>query len=411
MDAPAKRPRFTIIELLVVVFVIGMLAALLVPAIQSAREESRRRQCIDNLRAIGLAVHKYLDANKCFPQNGFEVGGDPNTYGSATGWSFLVKILPMMEQAKLYENVPVSSSDVGEVLNREMALGAGIPCPALTLNDSPPDFLFCPSNTHSHFANPGNTQLGTKFGLTNYKGIGATVIGALNAGLRPGRSAVNDSPSDVANGLYGTDWSRFPDGVMFVGPPNQALRREDIIDGLSHTFLCAETIDNTPATVESGGSRWMFASDCTMVGLPTLDANGAAIPDAKGRVYFEGPGSEGYYFPKGHLAPQADGASIPMFGDDNPNPNYRVFRTYLSFKLDGVDVGLYPSYGCGNNWTLNPNRPVYGPSSMHPKFVNHLLCDGAVLSVPRDLYVAAYMFLTTRAGVDPVPFAAGYPGL
>lgn len=224
---------------------------------------------------------------------------------------------------------------------------------------------------------------------------------------------MNDSPSDAANGLYGDDWSRFPDGAMFVGPPNQALRREDIVDGLSHTFLCAETIDNTPATINSGGSRWIFASDVCMVGLPTLDANGAAIPDAKGRVHFAGPASEGFYFPNGLLAHResfSPGSPQPAYGDENPNANYRAYRTYLSFKFDGTDAGTYPSYGYGDKWALNPNRPVFGPSSMHPTVVNHLLCDGGVLSVPRDFDVSAYMFLTTRAGGDPVPFAAGYPG-
>ncbi len=314
MIARAKW-RVTIIELLVVIVVIGMFICLIVPAIQAARESARRGKCIDNMKQIGLTVHNFLDAKKCFPQNGFEVGGGPDTYGSAVGWSFFLRIaMQMMERPPLYEDFPIDSGDVEGLLNREMASDADAPRPALTLNDSPPAELFCPSNSHDHFANPDNTQLGTKFGLTNYKGIGASVIGALNAGLRPGRSAVNDSPSDAANGLYGDDWSRFPDGAMFVGPPNQALRREDIVDGLSHTFLCAETIDNTPATINSGGSRWIFASDVCMVGLPTLDANGAAIPDAKGRVHFAGPASEGFYFPNG------SSRTGSRFRRDHPNP-------------------------------------------------------------------------------------------
>jgi hypothetical protein len=199
---------------------------------------------------------------------------------------------------------------------------------------------------------------------------------------------------------------------MFVGAPNQVVRREDVPDGLSHTLLCAETIDNTPATIASGGSRLIFASDVCMVGLPTLDANGAAIPDNKGHVYFDGidrsVGGGGYYYtPAGLLGPPSEYSSaMPLYGDENPNANYRAYRTYLSFKFDGVDAGLYPSYGYGNNWAVNPNRPIYGPSSMHPTVVNHLLCDGSVASVVKDIDVACYFFSITRNNGDPMPLKA-----
>jgi prepilin-type N-terminal cleavage/methylation domain-containing protein len=102
----AVRRGFTLVELLVVIAIIGILIALLLPAVQAAREAARRSQCTNNLKQLGLGLHNYESANKCFPPSGLDYGcgwgAEPpgklfkNTHG-------LALMLPFVEQAALYQ--------------------------------------------------------------------------------------------------------------------------------------------------------------------------------------------------------------------------------------------------------------------------------------------------------------------
>jgi len=108
-----RQPRsgsrgFTLIELLVVIAIIAILVALLLPAVQQAREAARRTQCKNNLKQIGIALHNYHDTHKVFPPSRLNVGfigwggvpqGGPARYTNASGWTML---LPYIEQANLY---------------------------------------------------------------------------------------------------------------------------------------------------------------------------------------------------------------------------------------------------------------------------------------------------------------------
>ena len=109
------RRGFTLVELLVVIAIIGILIALLLPAVQAAREAARRSQCTNNMKQLGVALHNYHDTHKVFPPGGLDyghagTGPHPSLPGGVEPANKLVKnmnglvlLLPYIEQQSLYD--------------------------------------------------------------------------------------------------------------------------------------------------------------------------------------------------------------------------------------------------------------------------------------------------------------------
>ena len=108
-----RSDGFTLVELLVVIAIIGILVALLLPAIQAARESARRAQCTSNLKNIALAVHSYHDSKKELPATAW-VEPEPNATDVLTNsrlyWNWALWILPYLEETALFDMLSLSSS-------------------------------------------------------------------------------------------------------------------------------------------------------------------------------------------------------------------------------------------------------------------------------------------------------------
>jgi prepilin-type N-terminal cleavage/methylation domain-containing protein len=195
-----NRRAFTLVELLVVIAIIGILVGLLLPAVQAAREATRRMSCQNNMRQIGLALHNHESALRTFPPL-----GDYQGYGSAVYWSLHTKLLPYCEQAHLQNLI-----DFSVPINQQPHV-AKIRIP----------YLICPSEINDRERPDGPTF--THYPL-NYAG---------NAGVWH----IYQPPQDRGTGVF----------LL-----NRSLRIAEMTDGTSNTLGIAEVKAFTPYLRDGG---------------------------------------------------------------------------------------------------------------------------------------------------------------
>ncbi|HEU5117281.1 MAG TPA: DUF1559 domain-containing protein [Isosphaeraceae bacterium] len=335
----SRRSAFTLIELLVVIAIIGVLIALLLPAVQAAREAARRAQCTNNMKQIGLGMHNYHSVNDCFPSGSFgarKIGGGTANNGD---FSPQFRLLASMEQQAVYNaanfSIAALNDTLGEAMNSTATSGR--------LN-----VFLCPSALPPAY---------------NVKGGGTGVMTSL---LAPGNSYFASVGSCI-EWRWGTQAGGPPNGIFSHNSP--AVSIAYITDGTSNTVAFGEW------RIGTGNAAQLSPQDILYVGSPPT-----------GML----PGTAGSEIVLASNYPNlASWLASPCASSQKIGSSARVNHTYCVGELWSIAAGLGLSLGTFTqppnskfpNCSTGTNLQAPGSvtlSSFHSGGANVLMCDGSV---------------------------------
>jgi prepilin-type N-terminal cleavage/methylation domain-containing protein len=315
----AARRGFTLVELLVVIAIIGVLVALLLPAIQAAREAARRSSCGNNLKQLGLALQNYHDARKTFPYSVVCIPTSASMGGTSNvGPTWVTAILPFIEG--------------GNVISTYNKTAFWMDMPAnVSFHGATLPFMICPSDAFAPVA---------------FNGANVSTVNSPASNWGRGCYGCNTSVYWYYNGLSNssTNFNSMINGKGIMAP-NVSLSMKQITDGTSKVIALAEMrADPSPS-----GSRGIWAYP---FGASALMAHGACNED----------GSAGYDIGPNNPGSVNTGANS---GGDHVGG--------CGASLTGTQL-----FSLGMGCVSDSFAAIQGPKSSHPGGLLNVFCDGSV---------------------------------
>jgi len=403
---------FTLIELLVVIAIIGILVALLLPALSMVMEAARRMRCQSNLKQIGTAMKAYHSHYDCYPPG--MLAAVPNTNNALVVNGFDVTfrmngmsaLLPYFEQQAL-QNLYNTEAPWWETSN--------------TVASTRVDLFICPSGDDTNITEPA---LAAVFGNKVNSNVFAPMHYAMNKGVSDAWCVpfIREVVSKILPSLYpilaSSPYITIPNEEKGPFDINSLVRDRDLLDGTSKTFLVGEA---------TTGKRWRMCSDAPgsafpcgnpfsvpkVLGTPAKDATGQFIFYRWGwlttfilPVKYES--SNLFFIPCNmcctvwpiNMNPQPS-SNVPFDTNDTVNAVVRLSDCRPVYRVDGAGVNQQLGHDSTRPLETTRQGRVSGFHSNHPGGANFLMADASVNFFSENMDIKNLRGLSTIAGGEP----------
>ena len=327
LRASRSSRGFTLVELLVVIAIIGVLVGLLLPAVQNARESSRRSKCVSNMKQIALALHNFHDAKMRLPQACVSTGSFGGTMSGNMGWTWNVFTLPFMEHQDVYDAIKVP--------NGYPEWGTG----SKTAADAPISSLLCPSCIVGLNATAAKVTADMGWGdihssKTNYLANGGPKA-TYNNGTSTSRQQASLGAIRKDNGITLKDVTDGTSKTILIGEGGgkAATAANDVL--MPSLWVCTTDSGSYMTQVLRYGAVKINSGDTRAFG--SSHAGGANFAMCDGAVRFIDDGVE---FAAGGLqwgADLNDATQLPALLADYVSPGKGVFQKLVA-RNDGNSV-------------------------------------------------------------------------